>query len=309
MIAILLAATLTRWFSGEPADVRPRLHGPVLILAGGGGDQTEAMQAAIDTIRGCTSCDTKIDTVVIRASGADGYNGYIMRMNGVDSVSTLIITDRESAARPDVVQAVRNAELVFFAGGDQCNYIRWIKGTPIEDAVKAVFQRGGAIGGTSAGLAIQGEIAYDACPDVSAHSPTVLADPFHREVSLSRGFFEWPILRDVVTDTHFQQRDRLGRLIVFMARSGEKRPIGIGVSEATVLLVGPDGVGRVFGNGPVHLLVGGAPNLLEPGKPLTYRDVKIWRFNKGQTIDLKHLPKSGGKTIEVVEGKLTENPY
>ena len=309
MIALFLTLTLTRWFSGEPADVRPRLHGPVLVLAGGGGDQTEAMQSAIDQIRGCSSCATKIDAVVIRASGADGYNSYIMNMDGVDSVSTLIITDRESAARPDVVQAVRNAELIFFAGGDQCNYIRWIKGTPIEDAVKAVFRRGGAIGGTSAGLAIQGEITYDACPDVSAHSATVMADPFHREVSLSRGFFDWPILRDIITDTHFQQRDSLGRLLVFMARSGEKKPVGIGVSERTVLLVGRDGVGRVMGDGPVHLVTGGTAEVLEPGKPLTYRDLKIWRFNKGETIDLKRLPKSGGKTIEVVEGKLTENPY
>jgi cyanophycinase-like exopeptidase len=92
----------------------------------------------------------------------------------------MVMRDREFSSRPDVVEAVRNAEFVFFAGGDQCNYIRWIKDTPVSAAVKEVYERGGAIGGTSAGLAIQGEIAYDACPYVSAHSPTVMSDPCHR---------------------------------------------------------------------------------------------------------------------------------
>ncbi len=116
------------------------------------------MQTTIDRVRGCTSCEKKLDVVVLRASGSDGYNPYFMGMKGVDSVVSLVITDRATSSRPDVVDAVRNAELVFFAGGDQCNYVRWIKETPVKEAVKSVYARGGAVGGTSAGLAIQGDI-------------------------------------------------------------------------------------------------------------------------------------------------------
>ena len=58
---------------------------------------------------------------------------------------------------------VQRAEIVFFAGGDQCNYVRLIKGTALEAAVEAVHARGGGVGGTSAGEAIQGEIVYDSC--------------------------------------------------------------------------------------------------------------------------------------------------
>ncbi|HWS70545.1 MAG TPA: peptidase S51, partial [Thermoanaerobaculia bacterium] len=193
-------AELTRYSSGSDVDARLRLHGPVLILDGGGGsDATAAYQMAIDRVRGCSDCGRKLDVVALRASGADGYNSYFMGMKGVNSVVSLVITDRESAARPDVVAAVRNAEVVFFAGGDQCNYIRWIKGTPVEAAVKSVYHRGGAIGGSSAGLAIQGEIVYDSCPDQSAVAADVLKDPFSIDVSLSRGFLDWPPLRDVIT--------------------------------------------------------------------------------------------------------------
>ena len=319
LVLILLLATpahaeLTRYWTGSIDDARPRLHGPMLLLAGGGGDQTEAMQAAVNGIRGCGQCDTKIDIVVLRASGAAGYNPYLMALEGVNSVVSMVITDRESAMRPDVVRIVDTAELVFFAGGDQCNYIRWIKGTPIEEAVERVFRRGGAIGGTSAGLAIQGEIVYDACPSQSAKSSEVLLDPFHEDVSLSRGFFEWPVMRDIITDTHFQQRDRLGRLLVFMGRvlaeGRDDRAIGLGVSERTLLLVDRRGIGTVYGDGPVHVIVADQrPDVLERGRPLTLRRMKIWRFGKGEKVDLARLPSSGGKPLEVVEGNVSPDPY
>ena len=310
-VAAVAQAELVRYWSGNPGDVRTRAHGPLLVLAGGGGDVTEAMQTAIDEIRGCAGCDAKIDIAVIRASGADGYNPYFMKMSGVDSVVSLVITDRESAHRPDVVRAVRDAEFVYFAGGDQCNYIRWIKGTPVADAVRAVYARGGAVGGTSAGLAIQGEYAYDACPSQSARSSEVLLDPYHVDVNVSGGFFAWPAMRGVITDTHFQQRDRLGRLVVFLARSFHGRPLlGLGVSEGTVALVDRSGRGRVLGTGPVHLIRAETkPQMVERSKPLTYRDLKIWRFEKGQTFDLEHLPGNGYKSVSVVEGRLSTDPY
>jgi cyanophycinase len=308
------SAGLVRYFSGSHTDVTPQLHGPALILAGGGTDQNAAFQSAIDRVRGCIDCDRKVDVVVLRASGADGYNDYFMGMKGVSSVQSLVITDRAASSRPDVVNAVKNAEIVFFAGGDQCNYIRWIKGTPVDDAVKSVYRRGGAVGGTSAGLAIQGDVVYDACPDQSAQSEDVLKDPYSIDVSLSRNFFEWPPLRHVITDTHFKKRDRMGRLLVFLARAmkdgHDARLVGLGVNEAASAIMDADGKATVFGTGPVDVVVADHPGeVVERGKPLTYRGFKIWHFDAGQTIDLSHLPAGGYKTIDVVDGKLSGDPY
>lgn len=269
------------------------------------------MQRAIDRLRGCTSCDAKIDVVVLRASGAEGFNEWFMKMNGVDSIASLVVTDRDSANRDDVAAEVRNAELVYFAGGDQCNYIRWIKGTKTNDAVKAVHRRGGAVGGTSAGLAIQSEITYDACPNQSAKSAEVLKDPFHIDVSLSRDFFDWKPMRGTITDTHFEQRERLGRLLVFMARAlaeGERRVLGIGVSEATAVLVDRRGRAEVHGPGPVHLIRGDKrAEVLERGKPLTYRGFRMWRLESGATFDLRRWPRGGGRTVDVVAGVVVTN--
>ncbi|HJT18616.1 MAG TPA: cyanophycinase [Thermoanaerobaculia bacterium] len=300
-------ADLKIFLAGHPADVHPKLHGPVLDLAGSSAEPA-ALQAMVDAVRGCSDCDTTLDVVVIRASGDQGLNEVFMKLKGVDSSQTFVITDRDSANRRDFNRAVRNAEIVWFAGGDQCNYIRWIKGTPVQRSVERVFKRGGGVGGNSAGLAIQGEIAYDACPDVSAVSKDVLADPFSRDVSLSTNFFRWPAVHDLITDTHFHQRDRFGRLVVFLARS--RAPWGLGVDEQTSVIVTPDLKGRVYGPGAAYLLRNDHPaGVLERGKPLTYRGLKVWKFVAGDTIDFARRPVTGYRTLDVVDGKLSADPY
>src|SRR5215212_3078970 len=90
-------AKATRYLTGSGADVSPRLHGPALDLGGGGSDVAEGIQRMIDEVRGCDACATKLDVVVLRASGADGYNDYIYKMNGADSVETLVVHTAEEA--------------------------------------------------------------------------------------------------------------------------------------------------------------------------------------------------------------------
>jgi cyanophycinase len=314
LFAATASAALQRYFSGSDVDVRPKLHGPALDLAGGGKDVEPALQSMIDRVRGCTSCDTTVDVLVLRASGAEGYNPLFMSLRGVNSVASVVITDRESSDRDDVVALARHAEVVFFAGGDQCNYVRWIKGTRLGDAVKSVYRRGGGVGGTSAGLAIQSDVIYDACPSQSAQSKDVLLDPYSVDVSLSRGFFHWKPMRNTISDTHFKQRDRMGRLLVFLARSIRDghgaRFLGIGVSERTSVVVSDDGKGVVMGEGPAYLVLADhQPEVCAKGTPLTYRGFRVWRYEAGATLDLAHWPTTGGKTIDVTEGKLSADPY
>lgn len=116
---------------GNTADVAATLNlgGPVYDLGGGGYDVDMAFQRTIDLVRGCTgsSCATKIDVVIVRATGTDAYNPYIYSMNGVDSCQTLIVSSVTQASDPLVDAAIRGAEFVFFAGGDQCDYVTYYK--------------------------------------------------------------------------------------------------------------------------------------------------------------------------------------
>ena len=307
-------AVETRYLTGSAADVRPRLHGPAYHLQGGGTDVAAAMQWMIDEVRGCTACATKLDVVVLRSSGADGYNDFIYKMNGVDSVETLVIKDRADSDSAAVVKTVSDAEVVFFAGGDQCNYVRYFKGTGVERAVERVHARGGGVGGTSAGLAIMGDVAYDACSGGSAQSKEVLLDPYHKDVTFTYDFFDWPVLRGVITDTHFVERDRMGRTLVFVARQLKdtryRRITALAVERETSVVADRRGRARVMGKGPVYLVLGDhAPEVCEPGRPLTYSNYKLWKLASGATLDLRHLPTAGFYTVSVREGKILSDPY
>ena len=97
------------------------------------------------------------DFLILRARGDDDYNSYVNGLCKANSVATLIIPDREAAEDPAVAEIIRKAEVVFIAGGDQANYVRGWKGTAVESAINEDIAAGKPIGGTSAGLAVEGE--------------------------------------------------------------------------------------------------------------------------------------------------------
>jgi cyanophycinase len=228
---------------------------------GGGTDLDEAFQFLCDRASGG-------DFLVLRATGDDEYNPYIRRLCRLNSVATLIIPNREAAADPFVADTIRHAGAIFIAGGDQANYIRYWMNTPMQTAINEAIHRGVPIGGTSAGLAILGEYVYsaqaDKADDPNLDSKTAMADPFGPRIDLVRGFLDIPILKSIITDTHFARRDRMGRLLVFLARLNEPdgKPLpppglkirGIGVDERAAVLLEPDGRAHVIGNGPAYFI-------------------------------------------------------
>jgi cyanophycinase len=306
-------AKVTRYLTGNAADVVVSLTGPAHDLGGGGTDVDAALQSIIDQVRGCTSCSTKIDVVILRSSGSNGYNDYIYAMNGVDSVETLVITRASDANTAAVQTTVKNAEVVFFAGGDQCDYVNFFKGTLVETAVESVYAKGGGVGGTSAGLAIQGDFTYDGCV-ASALSSDALANPYHRSVTFTYDFFHWANLQGTITDSHFVTRDRMGRTLAFLARQIKDgktaTALGIGVNEATSVMVDRNGLATVVGDGPAYfILADHMPETCVSGVPLTYSNYKIWKVNAGGTFDLKNRPTTGFYTRSVTNGVLSANPY
>jgi len=312
------AAKVTRYVTGNPADVTPAVHGPAHDLGGGGTDVDEALQWLIDQARGCANCATKVDVVVLRSSGADGYNDYIYAMNGVDSVETLVITSAKDANTAAVETTVRNAEMVFFAGGDQCDYVSYFKGTRVETAVESVYARGGGVGGTSAGLAIMGEFIYDGCTG-SVTSAQALDNPYHHEITFTYGFFSFAHLEDLITDSHLVTRDRMGRTLVFLARQIQdghaQSAWDLAINERTSVVVDARGRATVIGVGPAYLVYADHAVGTYPGEicvratPLTYFGYKIWRFQPGDSFDLSRRPTKGYYTVDVVGGVLSSNPY
>lgn len=306
-------AKVTRYLTGNAADVSPVLAGPAHDFGGGGTDVDAALQWIIDTVRGCTSCSTKVDVVILRSTGSNGYNDYIYAMNGVDSVETLVITRASDSNTAAVEATVRNAEVVFFAGGDQCDYTTNFKGTLVETAVESVYARGGGVGGTSAGLAIQGDFTYNACTG-SILSSEALANPYHRYATFTYDFFHWANMQNTITDSHFVTRDRMGRLLAFLARQIKDgkaaTALGVAVNEATSVVVDRNGVATVLGSGPAYfVLADHMPEVCLSGTPLTFSNYKIWKVNANGTFNLQNRPTTGYYTRSVSNGVISANPY
>ncbi|BAZ37995.1 peptidase S51 [Calothrix sp. NIES-4101] len=305
-------AKAQRYIKGNPANVNPPLAGAVYNLGGGGTDVDSAIQWMINSVRGCEKCTSKVDVVIIRAAGGDAYNQPIYAMDGVDSVETLVITSKTEANAPDIVETVKNAEVIFFAGGDQCKYVSNFHNTKLEKAIESVSNRGGAVGGTSAGAMIQSNFVYNACAS-SVESPNALNDPYG-SIDFSYNFLDWTNLKYTVIDTHFDKRDRMGRLMAFTARQVKdgkaKTAMGIGVSEATSVVVDRDGTAKVMGEGAAYfVLAEHLPKVCEKGKTLSYADFKIWKVNSGGTFSLRNYPKQGYYLRSVDRGKIDANPY
>lgn len=292
------------YVAGNPGDVAT-MTAPGLLLVGGSTDQDDAMRWMIGRSGGG-------DFVIIRASGTDAYNPYIYSdLGGVDSCETIIIQKRSASYDPFVLEKIAGAEALFIAGGNQWDYVRLWQGTPLEDAIHGAAARGAPVGGTSAGLAILGEFAFTA-QQGTIISSQALKNPYHSHVTLTNDFLHLPFLGGVITDSHFAARDRMGRLITFLARiiedgwAGQAR--GIGIDEKTALAVDEDGDATVFGQGAVYFLeTTGAPGVCQKNTPLTFENVSVYRISGGDgRFDLASWRGHGGTaySLSAVEGVL-----
>jgi len=245
------------------------------------------------------------DFVVIRFGGTDAYNPYIYALCGCDSVETIVFKNKNASTNQYVIDRIRNAEALFIAGGDQSDYVKTWKDTPIEDAINYVAAKPAPVGGTSAGMAILSQFLYSAMGKASLTSSEALADPFSKNMTLDRDFVAIPALADLITDQHLVERDRMGRTMAFLARLVSGGWTGTGRAIAsdrnTAAHLDPaNGTVQVFSTPGwatpwvYFLKTPGAPEVCQPGTPLTYRNVSVYRIAPGGTFDLDTWTGTGG---------------
>ncbi|HEY7993582.1 MAG TPA: cyanophycinase [Candidatus Eremiobacteraceae bacterium] len=300
-----------------PSDVVP--HGPGLILMGGGNTVDPAFAWMHDTIVG-SHWKRGGDIVVLTASSGDEYTDYIMKIAPFNSVRSIQIgPDATQADLKRAASYVDVAQGVFFSGGDQAHYVKW-KGSALIAAVQRVYDRGGVVGGTSAGLAILGEYAFDAVaedkvgPDVNTTTANAMADPSESIISFTHDLFEFPPMRGILTETHLVTRNRLGRFIVFLARlsADSKTPLlGVGLNEHSALVVDRNGVGTLMlehHSGEALLVRLTKPAPIAKGIPFSAHKVLITVLDReGQKFDFRTWHADARSSFIDVDG--SKPPY
>ena len=242
---------------GEPAKTpviasSDRATTPSYVLMGGGPDVDQAFQWLIQ--RAGIKPGTGGRFVIIRATGTEAYNPYIYYSDanggtstlppvnqdgwvgggylGLSSVETLVIPNVKAANDPTVNQIVARADVVFIAGGDQSDYIKYWKNTQLDWTLQSLINKKVPIGGTSAGLAVLGQFDFAALTG-TVTSDQALSNPFNKYMSLdptpqtldptsptsiAGGFITPSPLFNTILDAHLDERDRMGRLVTFVSR-------------------------------------------------------------------------------------------
>ncbi len=320
---VLSAQTFYHTGRTEPVQTD---HRPGLLLAGGATDNDDAMRWFLEQADGG-------DIVVLRASGSDGYNNYLHSRLGVrvNSVTSIVITSSAQANDNEVIRVLQHAEAVFIAGGNQWNYVNDWRGTRLLETLHSlIHDKGITIGGTSAGMAVLGEVVFTA-ENNSIWSSEALEDPFHWRMKLERDFLQVPFMGQTVTDTHYDRLSgdgmgRKGRHVAFLARmtsDWQMQARGIACNEYTAVAVDHRGLAMVFGNpAQDHFAYflqadGGAPEVCVEGEPLTWdrggRALKVYKVqgtrDGSNTFNLSGWTSGRGGQWEywsVVNGELLE---
>jgi len=209
----------TREFSSGPAN------GTLIII--GGGDISESLNRKIMEISG----GLQVPIVVIPT--ADGKESYdenfgeagILRKMGATNVTVLHTLDRNVANSEEFVKPLREAKLVWFSGGRQWRLVDAYKNTLTEKMLWKVLERGGTIGGSSAGATIQGSFL-------------VRGDTKNNQVMMGDHQEGFGFLRNVAIDQHVLARNR--QFDMFEILRDHPQLLGIGIDEGTAIIVKGD---------------------------------------------------------------------
>jgi cyanophycinase len=233
---ILTALVLAAATMGGATDVGP--DNGALVVAGGGVTDPAIYERFVNLAGGAEAPIVVIPT----AGGGETYDDYWpglkrLRDAGATNLTVLHTTDPQEADSEDFAAPLRKARGVWFSGGRQWRLVDAYAGTRTLTEIRKVLERGGVIGGSSAGATIQG--SYLVRGD-SATNTIMMGD--HTE-----GF---GFLKNVGIDQHLLRRNRHFDLVEVIDAHPEL--LGIGLDENTAIVVRGDNF-EVIGQGYVAI--------------------------------------------------------
>ncbi len=270
-----------------------------LIIIGGSVDKGSFSESPEDLTRKLKFFEKGILNKIIRVSDKDNlsrieiittassipaevgeeYVNAFKHLN-VLNVGVLNIKTREEANTPDIVERLRKADVVMFTGGDQLRLSSIFGGTSFHHLLLDKYENENfVISGTSAGAAASSNnMIYQG----SSHGALLKG-----EVKITGGL---GFINNVIIDTHFVQRGRIGRLLYACASNPIN--LGIGLGEDTGLLITGGNIMEAIGSGLIILVDGTNmrnTNLtdVEMGEPISVENLIVHVMSIGDHFDLK----------------------
>ena len=207
--------------SAKPAE--PKVSKGALLIVGGGGAGPEIWKTFIELAGG-----PEFPIVVVSSANEDPVpvdtgEAKALRNFGAKKVKILHTRDRKEADSEAFTAILKEAKGVWFTGGRHWRFVDSYEGTLSEKRFREVLERGGVIGGSSAGASIQAEYMPRGHP---LGNTVVAAEGYER------GFGYLP---GCAVDQHFFARKRTADMTGLMKQYPQL--LGIGIDEGTGLVV------------------------------------------------------------------------
>ena len=288
--------------SGKKAAVRRGPPKGILVIIGGKEDR-EGERAILREVVARAGKGRVVVATISSGYPREQWTAYseLFKELSASDVAWLDLEERGGAFGEKAVELLSSAGCVFFTGGDQVRITSRLSGTPLEAAVRDLYQRGGVVAGTSAGATAMSEVMLIAGQDEHLSK---IRNSLHMAPGLG-------LLPGVIVDQHFAERGRLNRLVGAVAQN--PRLLGIGLDENTAIVVEGDCF-QVMGSGSVYVvdaLGESYTNLHEADsdEPITIFDLKLHILSAGARFDLAtrrphrtERRKSEGERRQLAEG-------
>lgn len=252
-----------------------------VIPIGGGEDKIFDLNVLGRYVEICGGRDAEIAIIPTASELEETGPRYVEVFTelGVKNAISLSINERQDAQRDDYLETLERVTGVFITGGNQLRLSTILGGTPIFQKIRKLNAAGLHVGGTSAGAAIMPE-------HMIAGGAKGLV-PTEDGVNLAPGL---GLTNALVVDQHFNERNRLGRLLV--AVSYNPFLIGVGLDEDTGAFIGPDDMLEVVGSGAITIIDASELSyssmaVAASGEALTLLGLKLHLLSDGGRYDIK----------------------
>lgn len=267
-----------------------------LLLIGGGTERSgmdgwngQAFKWAVDQ-----SGNKKVAFITYSADNATSWlPDHFLSDWGAVATKNFVINASNADAQA-TYDSLMNYDVIYFKGGDQAEYYSLYNNTLTEQAVLDKFNEGGVICGTSAGLAILGEVDFTAL-NGTVYPDEALDNWNNQYMTLADDFLN--LFSGYIFDTHFVQRGRFARLLGFMAKwkfIQNEDITGIGLDDLTAMAIDTNEVGTVYGTGCANIYKNfqDVP-FQEVGNHFVIDSIAVHQLLQGCSIDFRSGEISG----------------
>lgn len=250
-----------------------------IVAIGGAADET-VLRPMVDTAKGPES-RVLLFTSASRLSLDELHSRYgaLLERTGVKNWEIIHPTNPEEANRPDLVEKIPSADVLFFGGGDQSRLVDVFKNTALLQAIIKHHEQGAVLAGTSAGAAAMAD------PMIIGGRPEDGLDK--GAIRIASGF---GIIPGVFIDTHNLQRARITRLFNLLMQKPEY--VGIGLDENTAVILRGNTLEVVGENSVIITDLSEARDsnavVAKTGHPMAAWNIHFHPIIEGWTYDFKN---------------------